>query len=873
MNRFVNCKFVLFLFFPFILCFQVWGQDYDSELSKINSFVQALDDFSQYIPHEKVYLHFDNTSYYQGDRIWFKCYVTSAQHQLSELSKTLYVELLNPGGESIDKRILKIENGQCHGDFTLNHLPFYSGFYEVRAYTKYMLNFGDDVIFSRLLPVFDKPKEEGNFEEKKMMRYGRWGSGNYPMKRERPIKGNTVNLRFFPEGGNLIQDVASRVAFEATDEIGNPIEVTGVVMDGSQQELFRITTLHEGRGVFTYTPTRSTGRKDIAEVEYSGKKYRFDMPTGLPQGVVMEVDHLSHSDSLTISLRKNSDTPVEILGLAVLHGGKLQNAYQIYTEVNEFRFKLDKAPLPLGVSQIVLFNGNGEILCDRLVFTCRNDEWLDIKAKTEKATYRPYESVDLKISVADRLANPVFAIFSLSVRDGENEVENNNNILTELLLMSEIKGYVCNPAYYFENDDEQRRAAALDVLLMVQGWRRYSWNQMSGIENFEIKNLPEQGIEIHGQIVTFGLQQIPKPEVDVNMLLQKREVGNEKSSLLYEQFVTDQQGGFSFVADVEGRWDMTLTVAEKGKQKNLWIVLDRVFSPEPKKYRYADLQVSIVEKNVNAENIHDETSQNDDLEDDMESFFIAYRDSLSKLDIDEKVHQIEEVTIAAKRYTKEKEILRNRTTSVAYYDVASEYDNLYDSGEFIGDNIHQLLKNMNHNFTIRYINGDETLWYKNKRILFVVNYEQLDFLDELSVYRYKYIRIQAIKSIYINENLSIMCQYADPRDGCFEINKNYSCVVFIETYPNEKAFVQEGRGTRKTWLDGYSLVKEFYSPNYLELPPEPNDYRRTLYWNPMVTTDENGNAKIQFYNNSRCTDFRISAETVTSQGKIGIYQR
>jgi hypothetical protein len=125
------------------------GQDLDSELSRLSPFIKTLKNFSNNIPHEKVYLHFDNTSYYQGDNIWFKCYVvTSGQHQLSRLSKTLYVEILNPGGEMIEKRILKIENGQCHGEFTLNQLPFYSGFYEVRAYTKYMLTFGEDVIFS-----------------------------------------------------------------------------------------------------------------------------------------------------------------------------------------------------------------------------------------------------------------------------------------------------------------------------------------------------------------------------------------------------------------------------------------------------------------------------------------------------------------------------------------------------------------------------------------------------------------------------------------------------------------------------------------------------------------------------------------------------
>ena len=163
---------------------QVFGQELDMEIKKLSPYIEALQNFSKNIPQEKVYLHFDNTSYYQNDKIWFKCYVTSGQHQLSLLSKTLYVELLNPGGEIVDKRILPIEDGVCHGDFTLNRLPFYSGFFEVRAYTKYMLNFGEDIIFSRLIPVFDIPKEEGNFEEKRMLNFTRWGIRNYTVIRE-----------------------------------------------------------------------------------------------------------------------------------------------------------------------------------------------------------------------------------------------------------------------------------------------------------------------------------------------------------------------------------------------------------------------------------------------------------------------------------------------------------------------------------------------------------------------------------------------------------------------------------------------------------------------------------------------------------------
>ena len=845
-------------------------QKSDSELNNLSPLIQALQDFSNNIPHEKVYLHFDNTSYYQSDPIWFKCYVTSAQHQLSDLSKTLYVELLNPGGEIVDQRILKIENGQCHGNFTLEHLPFYSGFYEVRAYTKYMLNFGDDIIFSRLLPVFDKPKEESNFEEKNMLKYTRWGIRNYPMKREPPEREKKVNLRFFPEGGNLVQGVASRVAFEATDEAGNPIDVTGVVTDGAKQELCQFSGFHEGRGVFTYAPGVSS-RNDVAEVEYSGKKYRFDLPSRLPQGVVMEVDNLTYPDSIVITLRKNSATPPGILGIAVMNGGRLQNAYLARIEEDENYFLIDKTLLSSGVSQIVLFNSKGEILCDRLIFTNLNQlltgELIDVKAKTGKTSYHPHELVDMELWIADREANPVQTTFSLSVRDGENEVESNHNILTDLLLMSEIRGYVRNPAYYFEKGDDP----ALDVLLMVQGWRRYSWKQMAGVESFEMKYLPEQGIETHGNVVSF-VRQKPQPDVDVSMMLIKKGDENENGGSFLETFVTDEKGSFSFMSDVSGRWSMILTVSEKGKKKDHRILLDRVFSPEPKRYRYADMQVSIAKK---SEENKDDDETSDDLEDDSESFLKAYRDSIAKLGINEKVHQIDEVTIKGKRNSTERDILRNRTTSVTFYDVPAEMDNFFDQGKYIGEDIHEFMRNMNEQFKIRRYEGEEILEYKQKWPLFVINYKPVDFSDpdakEFEYFKYKAIRVNAIRSIYINETLTAMCQYVilPPLEKCIDLIQEYSCVVFIETWPEGKIPAEGAKGVRKTWLEGYSAVKEFYSPDYSTLPPVP-DYRCTLYWNPSVTTGENGKANIKFYNNSRCTNFSISAETVTEEGWIGV---
>ena len=111
----------------------------DSITQSLMSHAMTIRDFGRTVPQEKVYLHFDNTSYYQGDKIWFQCYVVTAdQNRLSNLSKPLYVELLTPEGNIPQKRILPIINGRCNGNFELNQIPFHSGFYEIRAYTKYI---------------------------------------------------------------------------------------------------------------------------------------------------------------------------------------------------------------------------------------------------------------------------------------------------------------------------------------------------------------------------------------------------------------------------------------------------------------------------------------------------------------------------------------------------------------------------------------------------------------------------------------------------------------------------------------------------------------------------------------------------------------
>ncbi len=786
---------------------------------------------------------------------------------------------------------MKIEDGQCHGEFTLDQLTFYSGFYEIRAYTKYMLNFGEDVVFSRVFPVFEKPHKEGDYGQPQIKKHTR----NYANKRGAPPRGKDINVAFYPEGGNLVSGVESGVAFQATDKYGMPIEVSGIIINERKEEVARFSPVHNGRGVFFFTPASG---KHKAIVSYGDKKQEVDMPLSLPEGFVMEVDNLSYPDSIGITLRKSVNTPVEMFGVAVLNGGRLQNNFYVQIEDSEkVSHNIDKTQLPSGVSQIVLFNSNGEILCDRLIFISNNEDILDINAKSGKRFYMPYELVEMEFSVTDKNFNPASTTFSLSVRDGENMVEGNNNILTDLLLMSEIKGYVRNPAYYFEDDNDETRHKALDLLLMVQGWRRYSWKQMVGTEPFDLKYLPEQGIETTGQVVTFNLfnKQIPNANIDVGLFLHQKGGEDENDFIFAETLETDSNGRFSFVSDAEGKWNMILSTGEKAKRADR-ILLDRLFSPQPKRYNYADLQVNITKEYTDDVITDEETPE--DIEDDYATLFAAYQDSLAK----QHIRQLPEVTVRNRRQTKTS---YSRSSSLYYYDVASEYDDIYDSGTYMPDNfvdIHEFLKDINPNFDIQYggytragrtdyyLNGEyivnnslafstsyDVLFLYGKMALFVVNYQLVDLANEFSQFGYQRFGISNVKEIYINENKDVIAQYIlPPVWGTSRLRlaeELYSCVVFIETYPEGEIPAQGAKGVRKTWLEGYSPVKEFYSPNYSErLTIIPDDYRRTLYWNPAVTTDENGKANITFYNNSSSKDFSISAETVTPLGMIGVYK-
>ena len=872
----------------------------DSAMSRLMGYAEHVNSFGRMVPQEKVYLHFDNTSYYQGDRIWFAGYVVSAYDNRPEVySRTLYVELLDPGGVVVERRILPVEDGRCHGEFSLTQLPFRSGFYEVRAYTKYMLNFDERGIFSRVLPVFDGPQQTGDYAD---MRLRRYDDLKYEMKRPRTDREGRVNVRFYPEGGNLVSGLSSRVAFEATDGAGQPLEVLGGrIVDRSGAVRAEFSTLYDGRGAFDYVPAEG----DEAEIEIDGRARRFPLPAVEPQGVVLRVDNLSSADSVRFTVRRSIGSQPEVFGAAVVCGGRLRNFSILDMTVDSvLTFAVPRTGLAAGVARAVLCNSAGKVLADRLFFS-RRGAAAKVNVAADKERYDPYEKVTLAIEGYDAGGAPLSVPVSLSVRDANSEVEGGGSIMTDLLLMSEIRGYVRRPWYYFEADDVPHREA-LDQLLMVQGWRRYDWGVWSGSKPFDLKYLPEQGIEVNGRVIHFSTKK-PLSDIQLSVVLRKRgeeDLPDSLRSPVPIGFVdVDSVGRFSFGGNFSGEWSMTFSVTnERNRRKYSRILLDRAFSPPPRAYMAGEMRVTPAGE-ADAQGGGVALRSPEPIAD-----TLLWREPADTAgDMTQRVHRIEEVVVRGDDLSDEAKIFRNRSTAVRYYDVPSEVENLRDEGDLTRD-LYEVLSHLDENFLIRrasmsYGRGKDTMdkssaigvesslgeragvtesdsgghmetygeWnvsYKGKEVLFVVNHKP----SWETLLKADLLRLAAIRSIYVNEEASVICDYADRQMSPLDALWRYSCVVFVETYPENEIPAEAGRGIRKTWVDGYDTPAEFYMPDYSSMPAE-EDYRRTLYWNPELVLDGNGRAEVTFYNNGRCRRMRIGAETVTAGGAVGVFER
>lgn len=475
---------------------------------RLDDIRRALEEASSRQVQEKVFLHTDNMCYFVGDTIWYKAYVVRADDlRYTDMSRVLYVELLTPDGLLVERqRVIVSDRGFGCGQFCLQD-SLYSGYYEMRAYTRWMLNFNVslqrysrddshlfysadmardyfrrwDGLYSRVLPIYSRPDTLGDYTYKRM--YGR------PKQTVQKAAKRTLRAAFFPEGGHLVEGVPCRVAFELTDQDGAAVSLTGRVTDGGR-DVAEARTQHLGRGVFTVTPGKNRLK---GEFRWRGEDYAFDLPKAEASGVALRLD-----DGRVRLVARGM--PEGEYGLSVLCRGVLQDFRSVTFGADGSAEVELPASLPTGVNDVTLFTADGRIVADRLFFVNGHDydAGRTVVESGAKVQYDPYEEVSLQLACGG-VTEPT--LVSVAVRDActDEETYDDGDIRTELLLSSELKGFIASPAYYFAADDEEHRQA-LDQLMMVQGWRRYDWRELSDTLFMERRYQPEKSLTVEGGV-------------------------------------------------------------------------------------------------------------------------------------------------------------------------------------------------------------------------------------------------------------------------------------------------------------------------------------------------------------------------------------
>lgn len=825
----------------------------------IREMVNRINLFNRYLPQEKVYLHFDNTAYFMGEKMWFKAYVLrSDNHHATDVSRVLYVELLDRSGNVVETQKLPIgAMGQADGVFDLRNV-LAGGFYEVRAYTRYMLNWDSSWLFSRVFPIFETPGKEGDYSRPSLGKTA-WQvreSEKVPTKEKTGIsfaKPEDGNIAFFPEGGHLVENLSCRVAFEIRDRQGLPVNGTGELSCG-EECLCSVSTSQNGRGVFSLVaqPGKiySLNLKDKR-----GRLYRQELPVAEKEGCSMRVTQ--SGKSWCVTLNTTTSFAQDSLGIVLTAHGALKHV-DVVAGSRSMYLSLPDSAIADGVNRVSVVNGAGQVLADRLFFQYPRTLKDSISVTVKETSLLPSSPINLSFHA------PPSTIFSLSVRDADTE-KNISSLDCEnwLLLAGELHGYVSHPEYYFESDDAEHREAA-DLLMLVQGWRRYDLSQMMGKKNFKIVHPVEKGLSISGRLK--GPQ---KKAIVSNQNLRFR-LYNELGQSLSGNAVTDSLGYYVIeVPPCDGEWNMFVHIPKKYS-----IEIDRNFSPSPRSLSLLELMRP---QDATAAMTSFHYSRNTD----------EVLEKPAGISMLSRVHMLP--TVVKKKHFWESgiawdNITEGREVSYLYYNIDKERDRLLDKGEEI-PYIYEWLKQKNHAFKGDYrelfdafnpafwydkdvcdfsYNGNPILWMLDNSPRCITN--GLPFTGTVPLMKSRTIddmpvTMGEVKAIYITEAPNVWKRYLV---GNAWAKIGNMATVFVYTH---KMFRKCPKNLRHTFFDGYSPAVEFYSPGYGELPSN-EDFRRTLYWNPYVRTNKEGYVDLRICNTGTCRQLIISAEAITPDGNI-----
>jgi hypothetical protein len=475
---------------------------------------EVFEYFTSQVPSQKVFLHTDKAEYRSGEIIWLKAYVFDGEnHILWSDTSNVYIELINAEGNTMAMRILLSEEGFASGEIGLR-TDFPDGNYILRAYTDWMMNFSDDFYYKRYLyinnPGFDDIVPRGEMRRnRRFNRQLRRMSGEYQAETfPEKVSDFFFNLftsgdpseyqaAFFPEGGNLVEGIPSRVAFKMADALGYGIEASAEITDNNGAVVATFSTDRGGIGVFEILPEK--GNIYNVTVTSNGRTWRYELPEAAAEGFVLRVDN--ENGHLRISAVSTLDpSSPGWSGELILAGhtrGNLLIAESIRLEDGAGEIKVNKEIFPTGIAHFTLFTPDRVPVAERLSFIGHEDALTFSPSVSQTGPQSDY--IDLRFAVRDHNGDPVRGTFSLSAGTGHagNNIHQ-KDLLSFLLLDSDLQGLTTNVYDYIYSGDDHDEL--IDKLLLTHGWRRFDWKSLLAGELPEIRFIPSTGLSIAGTV-------------------------------------------------------------------------------------------------------------------------------------------------------------------------------------------------------------------------------------------------------------------------------------------------------------------------------------------------------------------------------------